>query len=67
MLIQPSSAAAERAFSLLASSFNERQTSDLEDYVQTCQHPVTTFFHVLATCTSYNILKFQHLLHCPMF
>jgi hypothetical protein len=30
LLIQPSSVAAERVFSLLANSFNERQTSDLE-------------------------------------
>ena len=35
LLIQPSSAAAERIFSLLANSFNERQTSALEDYIQT--------------------------------
>ena len=35
LLIQPSSAAAERVFSLLANSFNERQTSALEDYIQT--------------------------------
>ncbi len=35
LLIQPSSAAAERVFSLLANYFNERQTSALEDYIQT--------------------------------
>ena len=34
-LIQPSSAAAERVFSLLASSFNNNQESALEDYIQT--------------------------------
>ena len=35
LLLQPSSAAAERVFSLLSSSFNDRQTQALEDYVQT--------------------------------
>ncbi len=35
LLIQPSSAAAERVFSLLQSSFKERQTRSLEDYIQT--------------------------------
>ena len=34
-LIQPSSAAAERVFSLLANSFNNNQESALEDYIQT--------------------------------
>ena len=34
-LIQPSSAAAERVFSLLANSFNSNQESALEDYIQT--------------------------------
>ena len=33
-LIQPSSAAAERVFSILASSFGKQQESSLEDYVQ---------------------------------
>ena len=35
LLVQPSSAAAERAFSILSSSFTERQTSSLEDYIET--------------------------------
>ena len=35
LLIQPSSAAAERVFSLLNNSFNERQNSSLEDYIET--------------------------------
>ena len=35
LLLQPSSAAAERVFSLLANSFSEQQTRALEDYVQT--------------------------------
>ncbi len=34
-LIQPSSAAAERVFSLLANSFNNTQESALEDYIET--------------------------------
>ena len=34
LLVQPSSAAAERVFSLLANSFSERQESSLEDYIQ---------------------------------
>ena len=33
-LIQPSSAAAERVFSILASSFGKQQESSLEDYIQ---------------------------------
>lgn len=32
LLIQPSSAAAERVFSILSNSFNDRQTSSLQDY-----------------------------------
>ena len=35
LLIQPSSAAAERVFSLLNNSFKESQTSALEDYIET--------------------------------
>ena len=34
LLVQPSSAAAERVFSLLANSFSDRQESSLEDYIQ---------------------------------
>ena len=34
LLVQPSSASAERVFSLLANSFSSRQESCLEDYVQ---------------------------------
>ena len=34
ILVQPSSAAAERVFSLLANSFGTQQESSLEDYVQ---------------------------------
>ena len=34
LLVQPSSAAAERAFSLLANSFGDRQQYALEDYVE---------------------------------
>ena len=34
LLVQPSSAAAERVFSLLSSSFDSRQESALEDYIQ---------------------------------
>ena len=33
LLVQPSSAAAERAFSLLENSFNHQQGSSLEDYI----------------------------------
>ena len=33
LLVQPSSAAAERVFSLLQNSFNGKQTRALEDYV----------------------------------
>ena len=33
-LIQPSSAAAEPVFSILASSFGKQQESSLEDYIQ---------------------------------
>ena len=35
LLVQPSSAAAERVFSLLSNSFTERQMSSLEDYIET--------------------------------
>ena len=35
LLLQPSSAAAERVFSLLNDRFNERQRSSLEDYIET--------------------------------
>ena len=34
ILVQPSSAAAERVFSLLTSSFTKQQESSLEDYIQ---------------------------------
>ena len=34
LLIQPSSAAAERVFSLLTNSFNDRQNRSLEDYIE---------------------------------
>ena len=34
LLVQPSSASAERVFSLLNSSFNEQQLNSLEDYVE---------------------------------
>ena len=34
VLVQPSSAAAERVFSLLSSSFRSQQESSLEDYIQ---------------------------------
>ena len=35
LLLQPSSAAAERVFSLLTNSFKEQQTQALEDYIET--------------------------------
>ena len=35
MLVQPSSAAAERVFSLLKSTFNDQQASALQDYLET--------------------------------
>ena len=35
ILVQPSSAAAERVFSLLKASFNERQYGALQDYIET--------------------------------
>ena len=34
LLVQPSSAAAERAFSLLSAAFSDRQDSALADYLQ---------------------------------
>lgn len=34
-ILQPSSASVERVFSLLQSTFSDRQTRTLEDYVQT--------------------------------
>ena len=34
-LVQPSSAASERVFSLLRNSFGERQNSALQDYIET--------------------------------
>ena len=34
LLVQPSSASAEHAFSLLKNSFNEQQMNSLEDYVE---------------------------------
>ena len=35
LLVQPSSATAERAFSLLANSFNNQQMNYLEDHAET--------------------------------
>ena len=35
LLLQPSSAAAERVFSLLSNSFKENQQNALEDYIST--------------------------------
>ena len=35
LLVQPSSAASERVFSLLKNSFTERQNSSLQDYIET--------------------------------
>ena len=35
LLVQPSSAAAERVFSLPQNSFSQRQSSSLEDYIET--------------------------------
>ena len=35
LLIQPSSAAAERVFSLLSNSFTERQARSIENYIET--------------------------------
>ena len=35
ILVQPSSAAAEKVFSLLKASFNERQDGALQDYIET--------------------------------
>jgi len=35
MLIQPSSAAAELAFSILSNSFTNRQEHSLKDYIET--------------------------------
>lgn len=35
LLVQPSSAAAERVFSLLANSFGQRQQTSLQDYIET--------------------------------
>ena len=35
LLIQPSSGAAERAFSILSNSFGEKQTKALQDYIET--------------------------------
>ena len=34
-LVQPTSAAAERVFSLLQNSFSQRQSTSLEDYIET--------------------------------
>ena len=34
LLLQPSSAASERVFSLLNNSFNDRQYNSLEDYIE---------------------------------
>ncbi len=34
LLVQPSSAASERVFSLLKASFNEQQDSTLQDYLE---------------------------------
>ena len=35
LVLQPSSAASERVFSLLKSSFSEQQESSLQDYIET--------------------------------
>ena len=36
LLIQPSSASAERAFSILANAFNAQQDRTLQDYLEAC-------------------------------
>ena len=35
LLVQPSSAAAERVFSILSNSFTDRQEHSLKDYIET--------------------------------
>lgn len=35
LLVQPSSAASERVFSLLSASFNDQQDHSLQDYIET--------------------------------
>ena len=35
LVVQPSSAAAERAFSLLNSTFGDKQDNSLKDYIET--------------------------------
>jgi hypothetical protein len=35
LLVQPSSAAAERAFSILSNCFSKKQTHSLQDYIET--------------------------------
>ena len=36
LLVQPSSAASERVFSLLNNTFGKKQNNSLEDYVESC-------------------------------
>ena len=36
ILVQPSSAASERVFSLLSETFGKRQNNSPEDYVESC-------------------------------
>ena len=45
LLVQPSSAAAERVFSILNSSFNDSQEHALADYLQACVLVEIHLFH----------------------
>ena len=69
LLVQPSSAAAERVFSLLKSSFGDQQEAALQDYIETSlmlQHPDSFRLCFMCNTMSYhenNFLKVENNLH----
>ena len=63
-LVQPTSAAAERVFSLLQNSFSQRQSTSLEDYIEAGGSRGGNFWHQagflhspLTPYTSYAVIK----------
>ena len=53
-LIQPSSAALERIFSLLRNSFGERQNSTLQDYIEASIMIIDKFHPNINTCATFS-------------
>ena len=55
LAVQPSSGAAERAFSLLNSNFSDQQDNSLKDYIET------------SVMLRYNNVIINHALYCSVF